>query len=104
MSPGGVAWFYVDLRDMIGGKKNHLRFAADVWEDHTHYNMDNYTNRLSYSEMRDIFLSEGFEIKTAKVARFSKMPISRCYLSEEFRDMTDKDLMISQFIIQLVKK
>lgn len=59
----GVAWFYVDLRDMIGGKKNHLRFAADVWEDHTHYNMDNYTNRLSYSEMRDIFCPKGLRSK-----------------------------------------
>lgn len=104
MRPGGVAWFYVDLRDMIGGKKNHLRFAADVWEDHTHYDMDNYTNRISYSEMCDIFLSAGFGIKTVKVAKFAKMPVSRRYLSEEFWDMTDKDLMISQFIIQLVKK
>lgn len=89
---------------MIGGKKNHLRFAADVWEDHTHYDMDNYTNRISYSEMCDIFLSAGFGIKTVKVAKFAKMPVSRRYLSEEFWDMTDKDLMISQFIIQLVKK
>lgn len=63
MKSGGMAYHTVDYKDHLGGKKNQLRFRESVWEDETHYRMDNYTNRLACSEMCQILEDIAFKLK-----------------------------------------
>ena len=101
---GGVAYHSVDFTDHMGGGKNHLRFAESVWEDADHYNMDNYTNRIFYTEMRDILSEIGFEIVKVERKFYEKVPISRNKLSFEFRDISQKDLMTKSAVLILKKR
>lgn len=99
MKPGAVCFHLVDLRDHFGGKKNQLRFPEAVWEDKVHYRMDNYTNRLSCREICEIFMDTGFEIIRLKKRKFKSLPVNRKHLDAAFREYSDEDLLIAEFII-----
>lgn len=96
---GGVAYQMVDYRDHLGGKKNHLRFPEFVWEDKDHYNMDNYTNRISCSEMCRMMGEAGFRIVKVKKRHFRKPPINRCALDKSFANMDEEDLLTAEAVI-----
>lgn len=100
---GGVAYHSIDFTDHMGGGKNHLRFAESIWEDADHYNMNNYTNRISYTEMCDILSDIGFEIVKVERTFYEKAPISRSKLSFEFKNISPKDLMTKSAVLILRK-
>lgn len=99
----GVAYHTVDFTDHIGGGKNHLRFAEAVWEDTIHYNMDNYTNRISCTGMCDILSGIGFQIVKINKQFYKKSPISENKLSSELRGLSQEDLMTKNASIVLKK-
>ncbi len=98
---GGVAYHTVDLMDHMGGHKNHLRFSEEEWEDDVHYRMDNYTNRLTYSELCGIWRETGFDVDV--IRRVTKAVPDRRILSPEFRDMSEEDLATGSFVAVLRK-
>lgn len=99
MKKGGVCYHTVDYKDHLGGKKNQLRFPESVWEDEIHYAMDNYTNRISCSDMCEIMKEVGFTIKSVKRRKFRKPPISRKHINDLFQDISDEDLLTADAII-----
>lgn len=103
MKKGGVMIHQADLRDCFGGGKNQLRFSEEEWEDDVHYRMDNYTNRLSCSQMISVFERIGFWVMDVKKRYFKKHPIKRHQLAKEFRMISEEDLMTRGFIILLKK-
>ena len=104
LSPGGVSYHAVDFTDHFGGKKNHLRFTESVWEDEVHYKMDNYTNRLSCSEMCSMMKEIGFTVLKVRRKQFCRLPVSRRHLYEGFAEISRKDLMTAGAVIIAVKK
>lgn len=92
---GAICSHEVDFSDHLGGKLNHLRFSADIWEDELHTAMPNYVNRLGLSRMLEIFLKCGFEIVDVEKGLFDKPQIDRVYLDSEFREWSDDELLIS---------
>lgn len=99
MRVGGVTCHQVDFRDHLGGGKNQLRFSSAVWEDDAHYKMDNYTNRLSCTEMVHMMENAGFKIIKVNRKMYRTCPLQRKYLAAEFADISDEDLMTAGALI-----
>lgn len=103
MKPGALACHGVELRDHMGGLKNQLRFPDKIWEDEIHYKMDNYTNRLSASDISRICEEVGLSVVKVERNKYEKMPIKRSRMASEFKDLSDDELMTSGFTIVLKK-
>ena len=103
LKANGLAFHKVDLRDCIGGKKNNLRFSVEEWESDKFYKMDNYTNRLSCSEICNVLSDIGFVIKKVERQYFDAPPIERTEMDESFREMSGEDIMTKGFYIWLTK-
>lgn len=104
MKKGGFMIHQADLRDCFGGRKNQLRFSEEEWENDVHYRMDNYTNRLSCSQMLAVFERNGFRIADVKKRYFKKCPIKRNQLAKEFQMISEEELMIRGFVVLLKKE
>jgi len=96
---GEIAYHAVDLMDHMGGHKNHLRFSEEKWKDDVHYRMDNYTNRMTYSEICGIWRKIGFDVDV--IRKVTKVVPDRRILSPEFRDMSEEDLATGSFVAVL---
>lgn len=103
MKPGAIAFHTVDLRDMLGGRKNHLRYGDGYWNDEAHRNMRCYTNRIQCAEMCEMFKEAGFKIKKIKREYFKKSPIKKRILSTEFNGISNKELYTKAFSIMTEK-
>ena len=103
MKTDGIMYNAVDFRDHIGGGKNQLRFPDDVWEDEDHYRMDNYTNRISCSEMEEILRKIGFRKIEIKRDYYDHIPLKRDKLAKEFASISDEDLFTRSAVIKAVK-
>lgn len=99
MREGGISYHAVDFTDHLGGGKNHLRFSEEVWEDKDHYRMDNYTNRLSCSEICQMLEDLGFQIVKVMPRQFWKDPVKRNCLDRQFRNISEKDLRTAGAVI-----
>lgn len=105
MRCGGTAYHVVDLKDHLGGGKNHLRFSDAEWEDQNHYKMDNYTNRLSCSELVSIWKETGFSVVYLKRERMDKRKLlNRSELNPVFSGISEKDLETGSFTVMLQKR
>ena len=103
MRPGGFMYHTIDFKDMLGGKKNHLRFSDAAWEDESHYRMPMYTNRIQFSEMCALFKQIGFSVVKAEKSYFKETPCQRTRLAKEFENISDEDLMTEGAWIVLKK-
>jgi SAM-dependent methyltransferase len=101
LAPGGVCSHQVDLRDHLGGALNNLRFSESVWESEFFSTSGFYTNRISYSQMLDVFRRACFQVEVVDVRRWAVLPTPRNRLAKEFRDMPEEDLRVSGFAVLL---
>jgi SAM-dependent methyltransferase len=95
--PHGCVSHQVDLKDHLGGGLNHLRFPSRWWEAEWMVRSGFYTNRIRFSEMMRDFAAEGFSVERLVTSRFDSLPLPRRALAEEFRGVSDEDLMVSAF-------
>jgi SAM-dependent methyltransferase len=100
---GGICSHRVDLKDMLGGSLNHLRFTTSIWESSLWASSGFYTNRLRCFEMSRIFENGGFEIVSLTERKWDTLPISRQRLAPEFSVMSDDELCIQGFDVVLKK-
>lgn len=63
-----------------------------------------YTNRIRYSQMLNIFKKTGFNVDAVIIETWDKLPIPRSKLSQDFRNLSDKDLCVSVFDVLLKPK
>lgn len=103
MKPGATAFHMVDLKDMMGGKKNHLRYSDEYWNDEVHRNMRCYTNRIQCEEMCGIFKEAGFKLKKLERSYFDKPPIRKRLLDTAFQKISKKELYTETFSIMMEK-
>jgi hypothetical protein len=104
MRPHAFASHTVDLRDMLGGALNNLRFNEQIWESNLVRSSGFYTNRIRYSDMLRLFDSAGFIVEKSHVQRWNKLPTSREKLAFPYRQMSDDELSIKEFNIMLKRK
>ncbi len=92
MRAGGICSHEIDLRDMLGGSLNHLRFSQAAWERDIVARAGFYANRLRYSEMLQIFRDCGFEVLLAEPRRWDRLPVPRRKLYASYRELPDEEL------------
>jgi SAM-dependent methyltransferase len=93
----GCVSHQVDLTDHLGGGLNNLRFPTRWWEAEWLARSGFYTNRIRFSEMMGLFAAEGFKVESLVTGRFDSLPLPRTSLAREFRNLSDEDLMVSEF-------
>lgn len=98
---GGVCSHVVDLKDMLGGSLNNLRFPERVWESHFLAKSGFYTNRIRYSEMLAFFTRAGFRIEAVEKNCWDKVPIPRSKMVDPFRHLPEEELCVSDFCVVL---
>lgn len=103
MKVGGRCYHTIDFMDHLGGKKNNLRFSESIWEDEDHYRMDNYTNRIQCSEMKNMIEMAGFKnVKVKKNLMFKDLPIKKNKISKDLCNFSRDDLLtaVATFIFE----
>tara|TARA_B100001113_G_scaffold97718_2_gene78670 strand:- start:325 stop:1197 length:873 start_codon:yes stop_codon:yes gene_type:complete len=101
-----IAIHSVDFRDHLSGGINNLRFNKTIWESYLFKNSGFYTNRLRPSQMKDLFIKNGFKVTIFRQDFLDELPLSRNRLSREFRNLSDDDLRTTGmiFVIRAIKK
>lgn len=101
MKPNAICSHRIDLKDMLGGSLNHLRFSSAIWESSLFLNSGFYTNRLRFHEIIEVLEQEGFTTLSCIKRFWESIPINKNLLSRDFRNLTDEDLLVSGFDIVL---
>ena len=101
LRPDGVCSHAVDLRDMLGGALNNLRFPERVWESRLMAESGFYTNRIRYSEMLALFKEAGFRADVIEEKRWETLPTPRSKLGHQFRSLPEDELCVSGFEVVL---
>jgi SAM-dependent methyltransferase len=91
---GGVCVHRVDFQDHLGGGLNNLRFSKRVWEGRLFAKSGFYTNRIRLSAMRSMFEAAGFRVEVLRCSRWTTLPIGRAALDDEFKQLSDDELLI----------
>lgn len=99
--PAGVVSHRIDLRDMLASSLNHLRFTSDVWESWYMRRAPFYTNRIRYPGLMNAFEHAGFKAKVVHIDRWENLPVPINEMAEEFRSISEDELLISGFDVLL---
>ena len=92
LKPNGVISHNVNYKDHLGESLNNLRFSEKIWESNLFAKSGFYTNRIPAKEMHQYFKKGGFDLVQEDYGRWEKLPISRSFLSKEFRKFTNDEL------------
>lgn len=101
MKPDAWMSHEIDLRDHLGGGKNNMRFSEALWESAFFKAGGFYTNRLTCSEIRNLFVAQGFEICREELIAHVTQP-SRRILNSAFTriDEVDFNTAIVKFVFK----
>jgi SAM-dependent methyltransferase len=94
----------VDLKDHLSFGLNHLRFSEPFWESNFMSSSGFYTNRIQYSQMLKIFKAAKFHVDVKEVKRWPNLPTPKNKFANEFQDLSDEELRISDFSVVLTPK
>jgi len=103
MKPNGASYHTIDLKDYLGGALNNLRFSEATWEGDLFSKSKFYSNRIRFGEMVGIFEQAGFKCTLLRVKRWEQLPTPREKMDPAFRQLSDDDLLVSEFDILLKK-
>ncbi len=104
LKPGGVVSHRVDLKDHLGGALNNHCVSTNLWEKDWFARSGFYTNRISYSQMLDLFERCGFAIEVVQVDRWESLPTAIEKMAPEFQSLDETDLLVSGFDVLLRSK
>ena len=104
LRPAGVSVHQIDLRDHLGGGLNNLRFSEALWEGRLFRNSGFYTNRIRFREMVAIFEGAGFDCQVTRIDRWEKLPTPRNSLDQQFRHVTEDDMLVRTFDVVLRRR
>jgi len=91
---GGLSSHQVDLTDHLGESLNSLRFNTAIWESNIFKYSGFYTNRLRCYQLKEIFQISGFNISKIQLSKWKQIPIKRKWLFKDFKNITEKELLI----------
>ena len=93
LKDGGVCSHQIDLRDHLGGALNNRRFSDAIWESQFFSTSGFYTNRISYSQMIELFKDAGFLFRDVVKKKWEHMPTPRKKMASDFDILSDSDLL-----------
>jgi hypothetical protein len=101
MTPSGLCYHRVDLKDHLSYALNNLRFSDRVWESDFMAKSGFYTNRIGYKEMLSIFREVGFSVQILDLNRFPHLPTPQAKMAPRFQMRDKEDLLVSGFAVLL---
>ena len=104
LKPDGLASHSIDLKDHLEYGLNSLRFPQRMWNSKLFMRGGFYTNRIRYQSMLSLFQEAGFHVDVIKMNKWENLPIPRSSLHKEFSNLSDKDLLVSEFHVILKPK
>jgi cyclopropane fatty-acyl-phospholipid synthase-like methyltransferase len=99
----GLSIHSIDFKDHLSYSLNNLRFSELLWESDFMASSGFYTNRLRYSEMREIFIDAGFEIVCENISSWENLPLTTNKFNKAFKDFDENDLKVKEVVICLKK-
>mgnify|MGYP001162953826 CR=1 FL=1 len=105
MKNNSISSHYIDFKDMLFGKFNHLLVNDFIWESSIIKNCSFYTNRLRKSEIINLFKKYGFHVTVLKenYIKSNKYP-KKSNLNKIFSEISHDDLSCSSIHILVRKK
>lgn len=102
IKPGGIISHNINYKDHLSESLNNLRFSEKIWESDLMANSGFYTNRVPAIKMHRLFKNIGFQIVKESFGSWSKLPIPRSKISDDFKAFSDEELSYctSSFIAQ----
>ena len=96
---------YIDFKDMLFGRFNHLIVNNLIWESSIIRSCFFYTNRLRKSQMIRLFKENGFHVTIIEEkSLLNDLKIKRNSLSKNFFSISEDDLSCSSMHILVQKK
>lgn len=93
----------VDLKDHLSYSLNNLRFSDRIWETEFFASSGFYTNRMSISEIENVFLNLNLQTDIQNKISWNEVPISRNKMAKKFKDRAEEFLLVSEFDIVIKK-
>jgi SAM-dependent methyltransferase len=100
----GTSSHAIDLKDHLNYSLNNLRFTDKLWETEFFANSGFYTNRLSISDIIDVYKNIGFRINIMNKLTWDEIPLSRSKFAQQFKNRPLEDLLVSEFDLILKHK
>lgn len=94
LKKGGICYHVVDYRDHLTGKLNHMRLSWSFWESKIWKKVGIYTNRITFIEMKNLFLKIGYLTQYQKIRKWNKLNTPKSKLIKYFRTKSDEELSI----------
>tara|TARA_B100000989_G_C19469658_1_gene440057 strand:- start:74 stop:931 length:858 start_codon:yes stop_codon:yes gene_type:complete len=93
----GTSSHAIDLKDHLNYSLNNLRFSDKLWESEFFAASGFYTNRLSISDITEVYKENGFKVDTLNKLTWKELPISRSKFAAQFKNRPTQDLLVSEF-------
>ena len=93
----GISSHAIDLKDHLNYSLNNLRFSDKLWESEFFAASGFYTNRLSISDITEVYKENGFKVDTLNKLTWKELPISRSKFAAQFKNRPTQDLLVSEF-------
>ena len=100
----GLISHSVDLKDHLSYALNNLRFSESIWESEFMSQASFYTNRIGFDEMIRRFNSAKFNVDLKMVKRWDKLPTPRKRMALPFKNLSEENLLVSEFKVLLKPK
>ncbi len=99
---GGLMYHSIDMRDHYNFNNPFLflKYSRNVWERYLTKEGVSYTNRVRYSEFKNLFEKYGFKILNEEKEKF---PLKKIKVSKDF-DQEDEDLDVGLWRVLLTKR
>jgi SAM-dependent methyltransferase len=95
MRPGAKNSNRIDLRDMLGGGLNQLRFPSWFVKSRIFQNSSCYTNGLRFTDYITLAEMCGFVVMYSNVDKFQNSVIRRSLMAKQYRHYRSDELLIS---------
>ena len=100
----GTSSHAIDLKDHLNYSLNNLRFTDKLWETEFFANSGFYTNRLSISDIANVYKNIGFRISIINKLTWDEIPLPRSKFAQQFKNRPLEDLLVSEFDLILKHK
>ncbi len=102
LKSSGLSSHNVDYQDHLDFSLNNLRFSEKIWESSLFVNSGFYTNRVPAVKLHEMFRKSGFNVLQEEFGKWTRLPLHRKFIHNEFCIFTDADLLnrTSSFLLK----
>ena len=100
----GISSHIIDYQDHLDKSLNNLRFSEKLWESNTFANSGFYTNRIPAVKIHQYFKNNGFKILKENFGKWSKLPVKKENLNDDFKKFSESELINRTSSLVLIRE